>query len=397
MQAIRFLHRALAQALPSVHSRRLTTLMSCVSSLLQGRRLTLTGLGRSMPGRAYPKHAIKRVDRLLGNQHLRAERPLFYWVMLRALLGSLKHPLILVDWSRVDAPGDAFLLRAAIPLAGRSFPIYESVHERESCPRYQKRLLNTLAELLPDGCIPILVTDAGFRRPWMKAVAAQGWYYVARIRNRELYRSGGADWQPVKSLYALATSSPKSLGHVEMTRSAPHFIDLYCVRHSAKGRKHQRVTGSIAKSKLSRQSARREREPWLLASNLEHSEWNPAKIVAIYKRRMQIEEGFRDVKSEHLGLGLNLHRSHCPRRIEALLLIAALANYLIFLTGLQARESKLEQRYQSNSLKDRRVLSLWRLGLEYWRCCTDFGGREHLEKLEQALRDEVHYQAQSLE
>ena len=84
----------------------------------------------------------------------------------------------------------------------------------------------------------------------MKAVAAQGWYYVARIRNRELYRSGGADWQPVKSLYALATSSPKSLGHVEMTRSAPHFIDLYCVRHSAKGRKHQRVTGSIAKNKV---------------------------------------------------------------------------------------------------------------------------------------------------
>ena len=135
----------------------------------------------------------------------------------------------------------------------------------------------------------------------------------------------------------------------------------------------------------------------MLASNLEQAQWNPAKIVAIYKRRMQIEEDFRDVKSEHLGLGLNLHRSHCPRRIEALLLIAALANYLIFLTGLQARESKLEQRYQSNSLKDRRVLSLWRLGLEYWRCCTDFGGREHLEKLEQALRDEMHYQAQSLE
>ena len=100
--------------------------MSCVSSSLQGRRLTLTGLGLSMPGRAYPKHAIKRVDRLLGIQHFRAERPLFYWVMLRALLGSKKHPLILVDWSRIDAPGVAFLLRAAIPLAGRSFSIYES-------------------------------------------------------------------------------------------------------------------------------------------------------------------------------------------------------------------------------------------------------------------------------
>jgi len=285
-------------------------------------------------------------------------------------------------------------LRAAIPLAGRSFPIYESVHEREGCPRYQSRLIKTLAELLPDGCIPILVTDAGFRRPWMKAVAAQGWYYVARIRNRELYRREESEWLPVKNLYALATSSPKSLGRVEMTRSAPHFIDLYCVRHSAKGRKHQRVTGSVAKSKLSRQSASREREPWLLASNLKQSEWNSAKIVAIYKRRMQIEEGFRDVKSEHLGLGLNLHRSRCPKRIEVLLLIAALANYLLFLTGLQARERDLERRYQSNSLKVKRVLSLWRLGMEYWRSCTDFGGREGLEK---ALRDEVRHQAQSLE
>jgi len=138
MQAIRFLHSALAQALPTVHSRRLKTLMCCVSSLLRGRRLTLTGLGRFMSGKAYPKHAIKRVDRLLGNRHLQTERSLFYWVMLRALLGPLKHPLILVDWSPIDAAGEFFLLRAAIPLAGRSFPIYESVYEREGCPNIKR-------------------------------------------------------------------------------------------------------------------------------------------------------------------------------------------------------------------------------------------------------------------
>lgn len=97
MQAIRFLHRALAQALPGVHSRRLKTLICCVSTLLCGRRLTLTGLGRFFAEQAYPKHTIKRVDRLLGNRHLQTELPLFYWVMLRALLGSLKHPLSPID------------------------------------------------------------------------------------------------------------------------------------------------------------------------------------------------------------------------------------------------------------------------------------------------------------
>jgi hypothetical protein len=45
------------------------------------------------------------------------------------------------------------------------------------------------------------------------------------------------------------------------------------------------------------------------------------------------------VKSKHLGLGLNLHRSHCLHRIEILLLITALAHCLLFLTGLQARKS----------------------------------------------------------
>lgn len=396
MQTVRFLHAALAQALPSVHSRRLNALMCTVAALLQGRHLTLTGLGRSMPGTAYPKHAIKRVDRLIGNAHLQAERSLFYWAMLRALLGSLKHPLILVDWSPIDAPGNYFLLRAAIPLAGRSFPIYESIHDREGCPKCQARLLQALAVMLPEDCMPILVADAGFRRPWFKAVEAQGWYYVGRVRNRDLYRVGAQSWQSVKALYAQATASPKPLGCVEMTRNAPYFTRLYCVKHPAQGRKHQRVTGTIAKSKLSRQSADREREPWLLASNLPESHWNAAQIVAIYKRRMQIEEGFRDVKSEKLGIGLGLHRSRCPKRIEVLLLIAALANYLICLLGLQARQQGHEQRFQSNSLKHKRVLSLWRLGLEYWRNYGQEIRRDVLEEMELCLRREVHQQAQGL-
>lgn len=175
-----------------------------------------------------------------------------------------------------------------------------------------------------------------------------------------------------------------------MLQSAPHIIHLYCVRHSAKGRKHQRVTGSIAKNKLSRQSANLEREPWLLASNLPGDQWNPSKIVAIYKQRMQIEEGSSDVKSEYFGVGVIRHRSHCPRRIEVLLLILALAYYIICLTGLQAREAGYERHFQSNSLKRRRVLSLWRLGLEYWRSGRGSKSRKTLERLEHALRAEIH-------
>jgi len=82
--------------------------------------------------------------------------------------------------------------------------------------------------------------------------------------------------------------------------------------------------------------SRREQEPWLLASNLRQASWKARQIMGIYRKRMQIEEGFRDVKSLRFGFAFDLHRTRCPRRIEILLLIAALACYVLYLVGLQA-------------------------------------------------------------
>lgn len=397
MQAVRFLHKAFSQALPTIHGKRLSALMSSVSALLHGHRLTLTDLGRAMPSEAYTKHSIKRVDRLLGNAHLQHERLLFYWKMLTALLGSLRYPLILVDWSPINAASDLYLLRASIPLAGRAFPIYESVHDREGCPQRQRQLLDALELLLPEQCVPILVTDAGFHRPWFQAVEDKGWYYVGRVRNRDLYRNEQGQWQPIKQLYQQITSTARSLGQIEMTRSAPHSVALYGIHQPPKGRKHRRVTGSIARSKLSRQNARREQEPWLLASNLPESHWTALHIVGVYRKRMQIEEGFRDVKSLSFGFAFDLHRTRCPRRIEILLLIAALACYALYLAGFQAQTTGRSCRFQSNSVRYKTVLSLWRIGLEYLRRSASDLSCSALAKMELLLRDEVHRQAQALE
>ncbi|WP_027903139.1 MULTISPECIES: IS4 family transposase [unclassified Pseudomonas] len=397
MQAVRFLHKAFSQALPTIHSKRLSFLMSCVSALLHGHRLTLTDLGRAMPSEAYTKHSIKRVGRLLGNAQLQSERPLFYWKMLTALIGSLRHPLILVDWSPINAASDLYLLRASIPLAGRAFPVYESVHDREGCPQRQKQLLDALQAMLPDQCVPILVTDAGFRRPWFQAVEAKGWYYVGRVRNRDLYRDEQGQWQPIKQLYLQMTSSARSLGQIEMTRSAPHKVALYGIHQPPKGRKHRRVTGSIARSKLSRHNARREQEPWLLASNLPQPDWTARQVVGIYRKRMQIEEGFRDVRSLRFGFAFDLHRTRCPRRIEILLLIAALACYALYLAGLQGHTTGKSRRFQSNSVRHKTVLSLWRVGLEYLRRSASDLSYSALAKMELLLRDEVHRQVQALE
>ncbi|MBT8765727.1 hypothetical protein J7302_06230 [Pseudomonas sp. DB1] len=91
--------------------------------------------------------------------------------------------------------------------------------------------------MLPADCTPVLVTDAGFRRPWFQAVEAKGWHYVGRIRNRDLYRTRKGAWESIKTLYARICSSPKALGQVWITQSKPHRVSLYGIDQTPKGRK----------------------------------------------------------------------------------------------------------------------------------------------------------------
>lgn len=112
---------------------------------------------------------------------------------------------------------------------------------------------------------------------------------------------------------------------------------------------------------------------------------------------MQIEEGFRDIKSLRFGFAFDLHRTRCPRRIEILLLIAALACYALYLAGFQAQTAGQSRHFQSNSIRHKTVLSLWRLGLEYLRRSITELSCSALANMERLLRDEVRRQAQGLE
>jgi transposase len=85
----------------------------------------------------------------------------------------------------------------------------------------------------------------------------------------------------------------------------------------------------------------------VLVTNLPSRSTLANKVVAIYRQRMQIEEGFRDVKSPLFGLGFGMHQSRQGRRIEILLLIAMLANVAIMVAGLGVRTNGQQKRYQS--------------------------------------------------
>ena len=82
---------------------------------------------------------------------------------------------------------------------------------------------------------------------------------------------------------------------------------------------------------------------------------------------MQIEEDFRDIKSHKFGFGLRYSMSKSAKRIEVLLLIAALACLTCWLISISAIKNKLHLRFQSNTIKDRNVLSVIYLGCQLIR------------------------------
>lgn len=128
MSIIALLHNSLKESLPNIHATRLQALMAAVEAGLHGAPVSITTLGRSLSGPAYIKHKIKRMDRLAGNRHLSTERMALYAAMTQWLLKSLPMPLILIDWSPLTDDQSQQLLRASLPVGGRSITLYEEIH-----------------------------------------------------------------------------------------------------------------------------------------------------------------------------------------------------------------------------------------------------------------------------
>ena len=69
MQVQSIVQQLLEVVCPSMHRVRRASLAASVLGALRGRRLTVTAIGRALPGGTSQKHAIKRADRLLSNRH----------------------------------------------------------------------------------------------------------------------------------------------------------------------------------------------------------------------------------------------------------------------------------------------------------------------------------------
>jgi hypothetical protein len=350
------------------HSARCTALLKVVGALLDGGKLALTHLGRHRAGSAFVKHQIKAVDRLLGNDHLHRERHNIYRALAKTVLRKLSRPTIVVDWADCELERQLLIIRAAVPIGGRTITLYEEVHpmRRYNSPKTHHRFLQQLRDVLPPGIRPIIVTDAGFRGPWFRDVEALGWDWIGRIRNGiKYFKPETGRWCLTSSLYADATPTVQHIGERCLSRRHRYTCRLYLVRayRRGPGRPGKRKSYS-SNDGLYR---RLHRAPWLLATSLPHTRGGGKKVVRAYASRMQIEEAFRDLKNHRWGSGLRYARSSVPARLEVLLLVALLAHFILWLLGLAAHARDWTRHFQANTERARPILSMLFLGQELWR------------------------------
>lgn len=367
MRASRVLQKCLSESLEPMHQARSQVLLRAVEALVAGRRLTLMDVARSWPGAERVRAPLKAFDRLLSNRHLHGEREQVYAGMARWLLRSAQ-PVIVVDWSDLKPDKSWCLLRAAVPVGGRTLPVLDMVFAgtEAGSPAAEQRFLHRLQQVVPETAKPTLVTDAGFRRPWFRAVDAIGWHWLGRLRHRTMVKPvdahGEDQWVPSRGLYALLEHGTRDMGLMDTVQSHPWTCRVVLHRKRAKGRKDLNLKGAPRRGKQSRKSAAGQREPWLLVASPGLG-LSARQIVRLYARRMQIELSFRDLKSHRYGNAFEDSLTRSGTRIGILLLVHALANFASWLAGMACRATGLDA-WLAPSVRQRTCYSITRIGRE---------------------------------
>ena len=385
MHATQVLDTYLKKHCQGIHKTRMKTLLTATIALMTGKKLSVTGLGRAMRTEAKTKHNIKRADRLAGSATVHQDRPLLYRAIAKLIIGAQRRAVVLIDWSDLSADREFHLLRASLPVAGRALTIYEECHSQRKSgnPRVHKHFLKQLCAILPRHCHPIIVTDAGFRTPWFRAVLELGWDFVGRVGGHMMVSGKGEeDRIRVERVFEAATSRGRYLGEIDLVRKEPLTCHAYLLRKKKQGRIKKTVFGQRCEMKHSEKNAHRERTPWLIVTSLDNRYANTQQVLNLYKTRMQIEEGFRDIKNSRWGLSFNEARCTTTYRYENLLLVAHLATLAVWLIGKIAELKQWHRHYQANTVKTEKDLSTFFLGLEVInRDAEDFLKQDYTEAI----------------
>jgi hypothetical protein len=254
----------------------------------------------------------QRLKRMLGWAGLDWDRLKRAWVgwVLRQFATPGAPLVLLIDWTLHTDRCRSLWVQLDIG-CGRAVPVAFWLSDNEFGGKgkqraFEDRALRELRDWLPLGWPVLLVGDRGFGgRDRMAFVAALGWSFVFRITGdgrvavRQRVR-GRRGWRWHVSYQRVDADVPPLGGR--------------WLKEGVRYGRHHAVTVNLAATCLLDGG---KPAVWYLATNL------PAEVdvVALYARRMQIEQSFRDFKS---GLGMEREYTRQPAKRLGWLLFAVM-------------------------------------------------------------------------
>jgi len=289
------------------------------------------------------KHAIKQVDRLIGNDGIYLWDIFETWVPY--VIGNMKSILVNMDWTEFDKTDQSMLNLSLQTAHGRSIPlmwmsVWKSSMKGER-NAYEDQVLKKFREVVPEGIEVTIVADRGFADQALYTFLREELKFHFIIRFKEsIYvtdchgtRRAARDW-------LLPGRRTRILRNVYVTQKE-HLIPTVIVSHDPNMK-----------------------DAWCLVCS--RSDLSAKDIKRYYGKRFSCEEMFRDMKDLRYGMGMSWNPIHHPDRRDRMFLCAVLAYFLLLLLGEAGERAGLDRYLKSNTSK-KRTLSLFRQGLRWYQ------------------------------
>ncbi len=280
--------------------------------------------------------ALNRFYRLLRNPRIDDQK--LTSQILRLLAMRKQSLLIAIDWTKWHQPWQ--MLIASVVVGCRAIPVQNKVtsntitewSQNKEENEFLESLVLTLREI---GLVGIFLCDRGFRRvSWINLIKELKQHFVVRLIGDVMVHKRGIcrrlrDWH-------LGVGQALDLGEVWLRQD-----------RAVK----TRVVGVWAPGQA---------EPWWLATDSKDS---LADIVALYDRRMAIEQQIRDTKGCRFGVKLEWTQFKKPRYLSRFMLLVGVALVLWTAVGEAITEQNPGVRLPCKRKGPR--LSLLRVGIRF--------------------------------
>ena len=350
---------------PEIHAKRLQAVMDVATAIQQSQQLSISAIGRYLKSDTQLKHRIKKVDRLVGNKHLYSELGSIYMGLSQYVFKYIaqdKLSPIVIDLCYLKDNQDIQMLSAEVATQGRTLPLYRDVFEKGELKGREKEFIAKLFVCLPEGRDVLIIMDAAFGDNWFEAIESQKWYWLVRARSGKYIKlSDGAQWQEASELFNPIGPRAKCYEEAYITKNQPRACRVITKKGSTLSKRKKPAKLPRNYNAANGNYQRLAKEPWILATNLPKN-YTTTQVLNAYKKRMQIEESFRDIKNTRYGLGGRQIETRCIYRWGTFMLLAAIAQITLWIIGVIGHSQGFQRVFQSNTVKDKKVFSYFYLG-----------------------------------